>query len=338
MSQAQRLRAPSGQRLVLADHVPLSAPLSIRIEPSTLCNLRCEYCSLSLSSFRASKRANRFMDMELFNQSVAEIKQSFGRVKRIMLVGMGETLLHPQIADMVRTIAKNDLADVVEITTNGIAFSHELTLALTDANLSLLRISVNGLCDEDFEKYCGVRQDFSEYVEQIRYLYEHKKNTKIYIKILNYMVKSPERRSKFFDTFGPISDLISIENLIEGSEGIDYRKIAGEGITFDQTQSNTALIDTHICSMPFYTMQINVDGTIAPCCTAGVPTIGDVRKDSLKNIWFNASYEFQRRMLDGRERIPFCRQCKSMQYRVYPEDALDASAPQLAQRYDNLGL
>jgi len=43
MSQEQiRTRAPSGKRIILSESVPLSAPISIRIDPARVCSFRCE--------------------------------------------------------------------------------------------------------------------------------------------------------------------------------------------------------------------------------------------------------------------------------------------------------
>lgn len=328
-------RAPSGSRLILSEAVPLPKPQCIRIEPAQICNFRCEYCLLSLENYRKNATGG-LIDYDLFLSVVKDIQKSFGHVKTIMLVGMGESLLHPRIADMVVAITDYKLADTVEITTNAALLKPELSDALVSAGLSMIRLSVNGLSDSDFKTYSGVQVDFEEYVRNIAYLYAHKKQLKIYAKILNYMVKDPRRYEKFIQTFEPICDMISVENLIEGTSEIDYQKIAGDGITFDQTQSNTSLVQTKICSMPFYTLQVNVDGTVYPCCASGAPCIGNIQHASLKEIWEHAAFEFQRRMLDGVSGMKYCELCASMKYRVYPEDALDKQADMLKVRYDEI--
>jgi len=328
----QRMRAPSGDRLILVEAVPLAAPQCIRIEPAQICNFRCEFCPLSLESYRQNATGG-LMDFNLFLSVIEDIQRSFSHVKTIMLVGMGESLLHPRIADMVSAITKCSLADTVEITTNASLLKPELSDALVSAGLNMIRLSINGLSDSDFKHFTGVNIDFEEYVHNIAYLFSNRKQMKVYAKILNYMVKTPERYEQFVQIFKPISDMLSVENLIEGSPDIDYQQIAGEGISFDQTQSNTALVKTNICSMPFYTLQINVDGTVYPCCTPGVSCIGNVQNTSLKEIWEGPSYEFQRRMLDGVNGITFCESCKSMKYRVYPEDSLEGHANALKKKF-----
>lgn len=329
------MRAPSGGRLILSESIPLPAPLCIRIEPAQICNFRCEFCPVSLDSFQ-KQLSHKLMDYDLFLSIVENIKNSFGHVKNIMLLGIGESLIHPRIADMVSEITKSNIADTVEITTNASLLTHELSDALVAAGLSLIRISVNGLSADDYQAYCGTKVDFDAYVNNIAYLYSHKGQTKIYVKILNYMVKSEELYQKFVHIFKPISDIINVENLIETSNDIDFQKIADNDIQFNQTQSNTILQKSKICSLPFYTLQIYADGTVYPCCDFGVESIGNVKTDKLKKIWMTKAAQFQRRMLDGVEGIPFCDSCASMKYRVQPEDVLDSHASDLKLKYDIL--
>ena len=177
--------------------------------------------------------------------------------------------------------------------------------------------------------------NFADYVENICFLYQHKKNTQIYIKIINYMVQKEQDYRKFFDVFKPISDIIAVESLIDISEKIDYRNFSGQQINFAQTVSSSQIISTNICSMPFYTLLVRAEGSIYPCCDFRVTSIGNIEDGlSLKEIWKNQSYKFQRVMLNGRETIPCCSQCKSMKYLVRPEDCLDEKKEEIKRRYD----
>ena len=54
-----------------------------------------------------------------------------------------------------------------------------------------------------------------EYVENITYLYNNKKDMKIYLKIMDYMVEDEERKEFFYKTFEPIVDHIGIENCMD---------------------------------------------------------------------------------------------------------------------------
>ena len=332
--EKNKLRAP-GDRIILSDSVPLSKPLCIRIEPAKVCNFKCEFCLHSTKEFKQKYNCG-IMDYNLFLSTVKDIKKSFGKVKNIMLVAMGEPLLNPKIADMVKLISDYNIADTIEITTNASLLTNEISDALCDANLSLLRISVNGLSSEDYKNRCGIDLDFDEFVSNIRYMYSRKNNTKIYTKIMNYMVKKDEEYKKFIDIFEPISDIVNVENLVPMSPNeINYREFAGNDIDFNQTQSNTKLIDCKVCTMPFYTLQINFDGKVYPCCENNAPSIGDVKNMSLNEIWNKYSFNFQRNMLEGLSNITECSECVSAKYTTYPEDKLDDNLEEIIKRYDN---
>ena len=328
-----KLRAP-GNRVILSESVPLSKPFCIRIEPAKVCNFKCEFCIHSKESFRKSYKCG-IMDYNFFESIVQDIKKSFGKVKNIMLVAMGEPLINPRIADMVKLIQDENIADTVEITTNASLLTKEMSDALCDAGLSLLRISVNGLSSEDYKNRCGIDLDFDEFVSNVRYMYNKKSNTKIYTKIINYMVKQDEDYKKFIYIFEPISDIVNVENLIPTIPNeINYNKFAGNDIDFNETQSNTKLLDSNICTMPFYTLQINFDGKIYPCCEVNAPSIGDVTDMSLKEIWNTHSFNFQRNMLEGLSNIDICSNCIAAKYTTYPEDRLDDNVEDIKKRYD----
>lgn len=177
------------KRSRLADCVPLSAPFSIQICVCAVCNLHCEFCAVSKSAETALLRKrcqNGMMEFFSFCDLIDNIANSFGRVKQILLTGDGEPLLNPQIAEMIAYAVEKDVADRVDVLTNGVPLSNTLSEKIINARPSYLRISVNGLSDDDYFRYCGRRIDFDEYVDNIRYFFDIRggsnlyKNTKLY--------------------------------------------------------------------------------------------------------------------------------------------------------------
>lgn len=331
------------ERLILADQVPLDKPLIIRISPCCVCNFRCEYCTQSIPEMRSAylKMGNNGMlDFRLFKRMVDEISDAFGIVQKIVLVGMGEPLLNPRIADMVAYVSERHAACQTEIITNGVYLTNEMSRQLVEAKLSLLRISVNGLSSDDYLKYCNARVDFTQYVDQIRYFYEHKKQSKLYVKIMNYMVEAPERKEQFYKQFGAISDAINVEFLRQIDENIDIDSLVNDPKLLSYTQLGTEQIETSICPDPYYTLQFDENGRVLPCCQKlynmnGV-VLGNIQNSSLHEIWIRKSYEFQRKMLDGIQGIPVCKDCLGVKTHVYPEDVLDHRRDELIEKYDKV--
>lgn len=328
------------KRVPLAEQVPLDKPFAVRISPCCLCNLCCEFCAQVIPGMKdkfGKVGTGGMLEYALFQKIIDDIASAFGKIKQVMLVGRGEPLLHPRIADMVAYAAKQQVADQLEIISNGTLLTHELSNKLIDAGLDRLRISVNGLCGEDYVKHCGRQVDFEQYVEQLRYFYAHKRNASLYIKIINYMVSEPEQRKRFYEIFEPICDIINVENLTDLHNGIDYQKIAGNSISLN-LNTFTPHVHTKICSQPFYSIQIHEGGEAVPCCGLDLLPeeliLGNVREMPLAEIWRKRSYAMQRRLLDGVEGIPFCEHCQDMLNRVLPEDVLDDAADRLKAVYD----
>jgi MoaA/NifB/PqqE/SkfB family radical SAM enzyme len=81
--------------------------LSVHIEPTNGCNLKCALCySQNPQLFKQRKRG--FMDMGLFTKIIDEII-SADLVKEIGLNYGGESLLHPRFVDMLEYASKRKL-------------------------------------------------------------------------------------------------------------------------------------------------------------------------------------------------------------------------------------
>lgn len=345
MSQAVAFsESPMAKRVPLAEQVPLEKPFTVEISTSRICDFRCEFCTQSLESARKAFHKmgnNGFMDMQLLQRIVDDVKASFGHIKQIHLTGLGEPLLNPKIGEMVAYIAKQNVCDRISLITNGTHLTPKMSDELVNAGLSRLRISINGLNDADFLKYCNAQVDFEQYVEQIRYLNEHKKQMTLYIKIINYMVDTAERMEKFYQTFGPICDVINVENLIENSHEIDFKKFTKNPDQLHYSKATSENISHNICTTPFLSISVDEDGYVWPCCDSLInsfskvkpPCYGNVKDTSFGFMWENKVLPFQRRLLDGTSGIPYCENCTSKASLVYQEDVLDESAERLKEKY-----
>lgn len=329
------------KRVPLAEQVPLEKPFTIRISPSSICNFQCEFCMQFIPELRrefGKAGNNGLMEFDFFVKLIDDIKKSFGQVKKISLVGRGEPLLHPRLADMVSYITEQKVAAQVEILTNAATLTPDVSDRLIAAGLSTLRISVNGLSAEDYWRHCHIKLDFDRYLDQIKYFYTNRGKTSVYVKIINYMVNTQEKQEKFFQIFSPICDVINIENLHQTNAGIDYQGLTTQPEKLDYSQKAMQKVQSEICSSPFYVLQVDESGFVLPCGYASAQLegfyLGNLNDESIGTIWTQKSYPFQCRMLDGTKGIPFCQECSVRYALTYPEDVLDQSAEYLKKVYD----
>jgi len=329
----------NGKREPLARRLPLKMPLSVTVTTANACNLRCEYCAVSDKNHRSNKA---FIDMDTFALIIDRMVNANWHLKQIIFVGLGEPLLNKNIVNFVRMAKDAHIADSVQIVSNGTLLTHELSDRLLDAGLDVLRISLNGLCEDDFKKYAGRSVDVGEMVNNLQYFFEKKETAKVYVKIMDYMVNTDEKMLRFKKLFAPVSDVINVEYMTEMSPTMDYAAVAEQnrsrglkGFAVEQT--------TEICPLPFYHTYINAEGTISACCVAGpwytppALVMGDLRSESIDSIWNGKNFtEFWIRMLRGGKNMadPVCKACKAYMSYIYPEDFIDSDAGRIANELE----
>ena len=105
-----------------------------------------------------------------------------------------------------------------------------------------MNISVEGLTEESYKRIAGYNINYDEFISNIRDLYERKDSSlSLYIKVVDHaVVKSEEGRPTidltadekqyFYDTFGEISDEMSIENVVPQWAETDQNDLTNVGM------------------------------------------------------------------------------------------------------------
>lgn len=324
--------APGGARTPLAEALPLATPFVVQIFPIYACNFTCEYCFHSVpTSERGFVSDWPIMKMDLYRKCIDELAQFKDRLKVLRFVGMGEPLLHQNIAQMIEYAVTMDVADRVELLTNGSLLTPAMSDALITAGLSRLVISLQGISPGKYSQISKVDIDFEQFIKNISYFYEKKSNTHVYIKIVDYALEGDDTQEKYYELFGNICDSIAIENAVPIMPGVDYEKVLSrpDGTS---TQFGLPVSDIQVCPQAFFTMQVNPDGKVVPCYQITYPGImGDINHQTVQEIWNGVAYqEFRRTMLNGRHNAnEVCAQCNFIRYRLFPEDDLAGAIDRL---------
>jgi radical SAM protein with 4Fe4S-binding SPASM domain len=304
--------------------------------PIYACNFTCEYCF-----FAVPKKERGFvsdwpvMKYELYKKCIDELALFDDQLKVLRFVGMGEPLLHRNIAEMVAYAVSRKVAHRVELLTNGSLLTRQMSDDLIAAGLSRLVISLQGISKEKYRQMSNVEIDFETFVANIEYFYQKKTDTHVYIKIVDLALGEMDSEQKFYDLFGNICDSIAVENAVPIMPGVDYEKVlkTPEG---SETQFGLPVSPIQVCPQPFFTMQVNPDGKVVPCYQISYPAImGDVNNQTMQEIWNGEAYRgFRRAMLDGRDHAnDVCAQCNFIKYRLFPEDDLQDATERLKGVY-----
>lgn len=330
-------QAPGGKRTKLADVLPLDTPFVVQIFPIYTCNFKCNYCIFQYDKTKRGFISDKIaMGFNLYKKCIDEMTLFPNKIKVLRFVGIGEPLMHKKIAEMIAYAVSKEVANKVEIITNGSLLTPEMSDSLIKAKLSRLVISLQGTTKEKYKEVCGTDIDFEKFIENLRYFYNKKDKTQIYVKIVDCALDGKNDERRFYKIFGDVCDTIAIEHIVPIHSSVDYGKVL-KGKKMSLTQFGLPVSGLKICPQPFFHLQINPDGKVVPCYSFEYPGImGDCNKQSVCEIWNGKKFQsFRHQMLGGMKNVSkACAKCDLIRYRLFPEDVLDNDAERLKKFYE----
>jgi radical SAM protein with 4Fe4S-binding SPASM domain len=256
----------------------------------------------------------KHMDIDLFDKIVHDIMEFPEQPKRITFSGLGEPLMNPRLGEMARRLRQAGYTGRNDIITNGVTITPSLADELAESGINRIQISVQGLTREANERIAGVPVDVEYYLENLTYLFEHKKSMEIFIKIIDANLNDKAEEEQFYKMFSSVCDTIFVEHLIimERQMG-DHNGRVNPLLNFNCEPFEPR----EVCGVMFYILQITIDGNIYPCPTPGLPgnfSLGNVKEKSLRMIW-NGSRRTQLlrvNLKNGYSTFQPCRECSGV--------------------------
>ena len=196
---------------------------------------------------------------------------------------------------------------------------------------------MQGLDAETYKRVCGATIDFDKFISNLKYLYEHKKQCTVQMKIADIAIKNVENgREKLQEIFGPISDGVYVEHIFDNAPDVDYDAI--DPMIRKQNRKGESV--THavnkVCGRQFWAFVIAHDGNIkSSCCDSmRMITYGNAETDNLVDVWNSKKrQDFLRFQLEGKRFLrPECKTCMSPDDIGGPEDVLDPYAEEILKR------
>lgn len=316
----------STNRNDLSKVLPLKTPYVIQIDPSSKCNFKCKFCPTS----KDNDEKRTIMSFELFKKIINELVCFDDKLKVIKLWKDGEPLLNKDIPEMIKYAKEKEIAEKIEITTNGYLLNEQLNYKLIESGLDKIIISIEGLNEEDYLRNSGVKINFNQFIKNIKHLYDNKKQCVVHVKIIDVSL-SEECKEKFFNLFNNISDEMFIEKAIScwpdfEDESISHNALNVWGSDIEKKE---------ICSLPLYSLVVNANGKVSMCCNDWQQklVVGDVSNQSLREIWDSTKVkEYQILQLSKKRKLSYvCSQCKYPDYVCI--DNIDEKALEILKKY-----
>jgi putative metalloenzyme radical SAM/SPASM domain maturase len=143
-------RIPEDVKMIAGDAATappmLSHPSKLFVEITTRCNLACGMC---VKQSPGSGILTGDMSREVF----LSLLPAFSKTRSLILNGIGEPLLHPELVEFIR-IAKTAMPPdgLVGFQTNGILLNDAVADSLVEAGLDRICLSLDSVCRDTFGK------------------------------------------------------------------------------------------------------------------------------------------------------------------------------------------
>lgn len=288
-------------------------PISVSIEPTTSCNLRCPECPSGLRSFT---RPTGMLREDLFQQVIDELS---GTLAYLTFYFQGEPYLHPGFLDMVRYASSKGIYTATS--TNAHYLDEDNARKTIASGLDRLIISLDGTTQEAYASYRvgGKLDKVLEGTRTILKLREEMRSATPHV-IFQFLVVKPNEHqvpavyalAKELGVDRVALKTAQIYDFKDGSPLIpDNDAYARYRKNSDGTYSIKNELLNH-CWKMWHSCVITWDGNVVPCCfdKDAHHVMGDLKQQSFREIWESQSYTaFRASLLRSRSEIEMCRNC-----------------------------
>ncbi len=288
-------------------------PVSVSIEPTTLCNLSCPECPSGQGSLT---RPAGNIQIALYKKIIYELSPF---LLYLNLYFQGEPFLHPEIFKIISLAKQKRIYTAVS--TNGHFLNIRNSKKIIASGLDKLIICIDGITQEEYEIY-RKNGNIKKIIAGIKTLINCKKELKsrkpftiIQSLIMQHNQYKIKQMKKYFQNLGvdkvlfksiQINEFKSGNPLIPTISKYSRYKNLGNG---NYTVKNTL---TNKCWRMWSSTVVTHDGKVIPCCfdKDALYLFGDVNETSLKKIWRNNNYnKFRKKILTVRKDINICCNC-----------------------------
>ncbi len=288
-------------------------PISLSIEPTTACNLRCPECPSGLRSFT---RPTGRLQLDLYKKVIDELKDT---LFYLILYFQGEPYLHQQFLELVQYAAEQNIYTATS--TNAHFLDDELAKKTVESGLDRLIISIDGATQETYEAYRKTGK-LEKVLEGTRNILKWKKalNSPTPNVVWQFLVVKPneheipeiKRMARKYGVDQVAFKTAQIYDFENGNEliptNLKYSRYKPEN---NGKWSLKHQIDDE-CWKMWHSAVITWDGKVVPCCfdKDAQYVMGQMSENSFKDIWNSESYrDFRKTLLDDRNSIEMCRNC-----------------------------
>lgn len=293
-------------------------PSQIIVDVTEYCNLACIHCPhKEFVKSKAFTGAN--LDIDLHKKLINEVAtDGLGICQYLRYTANGETLLHPQIEEMLEYACKNSKTKI-NVTTNGILLTELKAKKLLDIGVDIFDISIDAFNDETYSKIRingNLNATRKNILGLINLIKKHNYKTKVVVSFIEQPLNKNEALDfeKFWKTKG--ADYVVIRRL--HSAGGAKKAIKSK---MDKAYKN---IVRKPCVYPWERLVLTAIGTIGFCPAdwKHASQIADFKNHTIKEIWKG---EYMQKLREAHLKndftgFDFCKQCPDWIHTRWPDE------------------
>jgi MoaA/NifB/PqqE/SkfB family radical SAM enzyme len=281
-------------------------PSMVILENTTVCNLRCIHCPQGQGYPDHPDYHAVYMQWDVYKKAIDEIAEN--KITLLRYSPSGEALIHPQFLDQV-AYAKAKGITPVNLTTNGLTLDNPaiedgkrnraktILERLLELKIDIIDISLDAATREKYEQI-RLRSNYHRVWSNIHRLLYLREKLKAPTKLMLSIIDQPESHDDvetFVKYWTPLVDRVLVRPYIENL-GLTPHK---PGTIVERVGE----VERWPCPQFWKRVSISPDGSIRFCVVDWLDktVVGNVKTDSIKELWHSAEYERLRRAhLEGR--------------------------------------
>ena len=262
-----------------------SRPFVVRLEPSAICNLKCPTCVTPKRQF-AEGEVKR-MDLESFRIIFNSISK---HLYRLTFYINGEPMLNTDLFKMIKIASSKNI--YTSFSTNFTLMREAYLEPIFDSGLDWISICLDGFSQETYSKY-RVNGNVDSVKEGIKMLMEYKIANNYNKPIVNV----------FTITFNHVKPEIEAIKSFCTEHKVDEHRLRPDNSNMDGSFNYQVIKRKYKkCFWPWLAIKIDADGSVYPCPCATEKGIkyGNLKEQSLDEIWNNEFYIESRKYISGK--------------------------------------
>lgn len=293
------------------------APMSLSVEPTTACNLRCPECPSGLRSFT---RPTGMLDPDRLH-ALLEGREGLGRdLVYLNLYFQGEPYLNPGMDELVRTGKQAGL--YVSTSTNAHHIDAERARRIVDSGIDRLIISIDGADQEAYAAY-RVGGRLERVLEATRHLVEARKEARRKGPHLVWQFLVVGTNEHQLPTMRDMARRWGVDEFVVKTAQLDDPRDGHPLLTgdpalrrYDRDPSGRWTLRNPMldrCWRMWQGAVVTWDGQVVPCCFDKDAAHGMGRAEDgtgFREIWTSPAYQdFRQQIFRHRAGVEMCRNC-----------------------------